>query len=233
MKIERLALFASPATFLVAAVLHPPHSASAESWLASASTGGPRFYLAHLLFLAGAVALIPASREMAHLLAMAGVRRGRTAATLTTVGALGLANLVGMDFLVWRMAHAAADRSELLLLLRDAATNPAVIGPASALLVLLVAGTTLFAVELRRAELIGGAAAALLAMGPPLYFVLPVKPVSIAGAAFLLLGLAAVARAPSDQRRKVSEAALPAAGRIRVGAPLPLARPRPARGDAA
>jgi hypothetical protein len=233
MKLKRWALLASPATFLLAAILHPPHSASAESWLASASTAGPRFYLAHLLFLAGAVALIPASRGMADLLAMVGVHRGRSAATLTTVGALGLANLVGMDFLLWRMAQGATDRSELLVLLRDAASNPAVIGPASALLVLLVAGTTLFAIELRRAELIGGAAAALLGTGPMLYFVLPVKPVSIAGAAFLLLGLAAVARAPSDQGRKVSDAALPAAARTRVRVPVPLARPRPARGNAA
>jgi hypothetical protein len=232
MKIKRWALLASPATLLLAAILHPPHSASAESWLAAASTGGPRFYLAHLLFLAGAVAIIPASWGMAELLARVGVHRGRSAAILTTLGALGLANLVGMDFLVWRMAHTAPDRSELLVLLRDAANNPAVIGPASALLALLVVGTTMFAIELRRADLIGGLAAALLGTGPTLYFVLPVKPVSIAGAGFLLFGLAAVARASSDQGRRVSDAALPAAGRTHVRAPLPLARPRPARGDA-
>jgi hypothetical protein len=231
MKIKRWALLVSPATLLLAAILHPPHSASAESWLAAASTGGPRFYLAHLLFLAGAVAIIPASWGMADLLAGVGVDRGRSAAILTTLGALGLANLVGMDFLVWRMAHTAPDRSELLVMLRDAADNPALIGPASALLALLVVGTTMFAIELRRADLIGGRAAALLGTGPMLYFVLPVKPVSIAGAAFLLLGLVAVTRASSDQGRRVSDVAPAGGAHVRV--PVPLARPRPARSGAA
>ena len=198
MKITRLALVASPAAFLLAAVIHPPHAGDAGSWLDAASTGGGRFYLAHLLFLVGAVALVPAAWGMADLLAKSGVRRGRLAAILVGLGALGLVNLVGMDFLVWRLAESSIERSEMLAFLEDAVTNPAVIGPASALLGLLIAGNVLFAADLHRAKLIGAAPAALLATGPLLYFVLPVKPVSVTGAVFLLVGLTSVARACAE-----------------------------------
>jgi hypothetical protein len=84
MKITRFALLASPAAFLLAAVIHPPHAGHAASWLGAAETGGDLFYLAHLLFLVGAVALFPAAWGMADLLAKRGVRRGRLAVGLAS-----------------------------------------------------------------------------------------------------------------------------------------------------
>lgn len=214
MKVTRLALVASSAAFLLAAVIHPPHAGDAESWLTAAEVGGARFYVAHLLFLIGAVALIPAAWGMAELLASRGAVRGRLAAILTGIGALGLVNLVGMDFLVWRLAESRIARSEMLAFLEEAAISPAVMGPAAALLVLLVAGIALFAMELHRAKVIGAAPAALIATGPVLYFALPVKPVSLVGAVFLLVGLICVARARSESSRTSER--IPGGGRIEM-----------------
>jgi hypothetical protein len=190
-----IAVLGAPAVLLVAAVLHPPHGASAESWLAASSTGGVRFYLAHLLFLVGVVLLVPAARGMAAALPAERARRGALAATLTVWGALGVANLVGMDFLVWRMANGGADRSQMLVVLQDIATNPAVMGPAFALVGMLGLGWALLATELRRAGVIATVPAALIAGGPLLYFALPVKPLSVVGAVLLLAGMGSVSRA--------------------------------------
>jgi hypothetical protein len=187
-----IAILGAPAALLLAAVLHPPHGASAESWLAASSTGGVRFYLAHLLFLVGAVLLVPAARGMAAALPAERAHRGGLAATLTALGALGIANLVGMDFLVWRMANGGADQSEMLVVLRDIATNPAVMGPAFALTGLGGLGVALLATELRRAGVIATVPAALIAAGPLLYFALPLKPLSVVGALLLLAGMCSV-----------------------------------------
>jgi hypothetical protein len=224
MRIGRIALVASPAAFLAAAVLHPPHGADAESWLASATAGATRFYVAHLLFLVGAVALVPAAWEMARRLGSRGAGRGRLAAILTTLGALGLATLVGMDFLVWRLAQSTLGQQEMLGFLDDAATNPAVMAPAGALLGLGVAGIVLLVIELRRAALVAPSAAILIGSGPVLLFALPLKPLSILGGALLLAGLASLTRSPSGGRRG-------AAGRR--FAPAPGSDPLPARGETA
>jgi hypothetical protein len=190
-----IAVLGAPAALLVAAVLHPPPGASAESWLAASSTGGVRFYLAHLLFLVGAVLVVPAARGMAAALPAERAPCGALAATLTVWGALGVANLVGMDFFVWRMANGDADQSQMLVVLQDIATNPAVMGPAFALMGMLGLGVALLAMELRRAGVIATAPAALIAGGPLLYFALPVKPLSVAGAVLLLAGMGSVSRA--------------------------------------
>ncbi len=224
MRIARITLVASPAAFLAAAILHPPHGADAESWLSSATVGGMRFYLAHLLFLVGAVALVPAAWEMAGQLGSRDARRGRLAATLTTLGGLGLATLVGMDFLVWRLAQSTLGHQEMLGLLDDAATNPAVMAPAGALLGLGVAGILLLAVELHRAALLSPPSAILIGTAPLLLFVLPLKPVSILGGILLLVGLASLARSPSAGRRR--------AAKPKFGAP-PGSEPLPAAGEAA
>jgi hypothetical protein len=224
MRIGRIALVASPAAFLAAAILHPPHGADAESWLASATAGGMRFYLAHLLFLVAAVALVPAAWEMARQLGSRGAGRGRLAAILTTLGGLGLATLVGMDFLVWRLAESTLGHEEMLGFLDDATTNPALIAPAGALLALGVAGIVLLAIELRRAALVAPPAAILIGTGPLLLFVLPLKPVSVFGGGLLLAGLCSLARSPSGGERR-------AVGR-RV-APRPGSNPLPAPGETA
>jgi hypothetical protein len=214
MRIGRIALVASPAAFLAAAILHPPHGADAESWLASATAGGMRFYLAHLLFLVGAVALVPAAWEMARQIGSRGAGRGRLAAILTTLGGLGLATLVGMDFLVWRLAQSTLGHEEMLGFLDDAATDPAVMAPAGALLGLGLAGILLLAIELRRAALIAPPVAILLGTGPLLLFVLPLKPVSIVGGCLLLTGLASLTRSPSGGPRRAAEPRFaPAPGR--------------------
>jgi hypothetical protein len=224
MRIGRIALVASPAAFLVAAVLHPPHGADAESWLASATVGGTRFYIAHLLFLVGAVALVPAAWEMARRLAGGGAGRGPLAAILTTLGALGLATLVGMDFLVWLLAESAFGRRELLAFLDDALANPALTVPAGGLLGLGVAGIVMFAIELHRTRLVGPPAAIQIAVGALLLFLLPLKPVSIIGGCLLLAGLAPLARSPSGGARWAAGPRF---------APASGSDPLPARGEAA
>jgi len=204
MRIGRIALVASPAAFLAGAILHPPHAADAESWLSSATAGATRFYLAHLLFLVGAVALVPAAWEMAHGLDSRGARTGRLAAILTTAGALGLATLVGMDFLVWRLARSTLGQQQMLGLLDDAASNPAVMAPAGVLLGLGVAGILLLAIELRRAALVAPPAATLIGTGPLLLFVLPLKPVSMLGGCLLLAGLASLTRSPAGGAQRTA-----------------------------
>jgi hypothetical protein len=201
MKIGRITLVASPAAFLAAALLHPPHGADADSWLASATAGGVGFYLAHLLFLLGAVTLVPAVWEIEHQIGTRGAGRGRLAAILTTLGGLGLATLVGMDFLVWQLAKSTLAHEEMLGFLDDAATNPALIAPASALLGLGVAGILLLAIELHRAAFIALPAAILIGTGPLLLFVLPLKPVSIFGGCLLLAGLTSLTRSPCGGKR--------------------------------
>jgi hypothetical protein len=198
-------LLFGPTVLLVASMVHPPHGIAGDSWFAAASAGSVRFYLVHLLFLAAAVAVIPAAAVMADILRAAGVRRNRAAATLTSVGALGIAAFVGTDLFVWRMAHGAANRSEMLVFLRDAASSPAVVGPMAVLMAAVALGAALFAIQLWRAKAIGVAPAAMVAVGP-LLFVLPVKAVSIAGAVSLVVGLAAVARAPDTQKQTAAEA---------------------------
>ena len=224
MGIGRITLVASPAAFLAAAILHPPHGADAESWLTSATAGGVRFYLAHLLILLGAVALVPAAWGVAHQLGSRGTGRGRLAAILTTLGALGLATLVGMDFLVWRLAQSTLSHQETLRLLDDAATNPALIAPASALLGLGVAGILLLAIELHRAALVAPPAAILIGTGPLLLFVLPLKPVSILGGCLLLAGLTSLTRSPSGAARRAAGPTF---------APAPGSDPWPTPGEAA
>jgi hypothetical protein len=199
-------LLAGPTVLLAASVVHPPHGLDGDSWFAAASAASVRFYLVHVLFLAAAVAVIPAAEVMADILRAAGVRRNRAAATLTSVGALGIAAFVGTDLFVWRMAHGAANRSEMLVFLRDAASSPAVVGPMAVLMAAVALGAALFAIQLWRAKAIGVAPAAMVVVGPLLFGVLPVKAVSVAGAVSLLVGLAAVARAADAQKQTAAEA---------------------------
>jgi hypothetical protein len=208
---------------LPAAVLHPPHDASAQSWLAAAATGDVRFYLAHLLFLVGVVLLVPAVRAMAAALPAERAHRGRLAVTFTTLGALGIANLVGMDFLVWRMASGAGDQAEMLAVLQDAATNPAVMGPAVALAGMLALGFALLGVELWRAGVTATAPAALIAGAPLLFFALPLKPLSVAGGVLGLAGMVLQIKPELGDTTWNGRSSIPGPGRIRSA----LSRPMP------
>ncbi|HEX2111973.1 MAG TPA: hypothetical protein VHF67_10515, partial [Gaiellaceae bacterium] len=110
------------------------------------------------------------------------------------------------DLFVWRMAHGAANRSEMLVFLRDAASSPAVVGPMAVLMAAVALGAALFAIQLWRAKAIGVAPAAMVVVGPLLFGVLSVKAVSVAGAVSLLVGLASIARAGDAQKQTAAEA---------------------------
>lgn len=214
-------LLVGPTVLVAASIIHPPHGLDGDSWLQAASAGSLRFYLVHLLFLVAAISLIPAADAMGDILRAAGVRRHRAAATLTTAGALGVAAFVGTDLFVWRMAHGAAERSEMLVFLRDAASSPAVVVPMAALMAAVALGAALFAMQLWRAGALRGVPAALLAVGPLLFGVLPIKPVSVAGAVCLLVGAAAVARGRRRPTAIAPQHAFPPAERTALATPPP------------
>jgi hypothetical protein len=189
-----LALIAAPLLILAAMIIHEPHGTDAASWLESAEAGRTRFYLAHLLFLAAAVALVPVALGLADLV----VERERTLARLgcglTLLGIAGLCLLVGMDLFLWQLvADPAMESREALRAVERVTASVGINAPIAVLLAGLPTGFALLALGLYRTQAAKLWSALASALAVPVTFGgLPLGWLSIVGAVVATAGMGSV-----------------------------------------
>ena len=189
-----LAMIAAPLLILAAMIIHTPHGADAASWLESAEAGRTRFYLAHLLFLATAVALVPVALGLADLV----VERERTLARLgrglALLGIAGLCVLVGMDLFLWQLvADPAMESRDALRAVERVTTSVGINAPIAVLLAGLPLGFALLALGLYRTHATRLWSALAIALAVPVTFGgLPLGWLAIVGAVVATAGMGSV-----------------------------------------
>jgi hypothetical protein len=221
-----VALIVAPLLILAAMIIHHPHGVDGASWLESAQAGPARFYLAHLLFLATAVALVPVALGLADLL----VARERTLARLGQIlslfGIAGFCVLVGLDLFLWQLATDPSVSSEATASAAERVTASVAISvPIGVLVAGMPAGFALLAIGLYRTGMASPWSALAIALAVPVAFAgLPLGWLAVAGAALGTAGMSSVGR--QLLRRSAGSVDLTIAGRPRRGLTDPV------RGDA-
>ena len=177
-------MIAAPLLILAAMIIHEPHGTDAASWLESTEAGRTRFYLAHLLFLATAVALMPVALGLADLV----VERERTLARLgcglAFLGIAGLCVLVGMDLFLWQLvADPAMESRDALGAVERVTASVGINAPIAVLVAGLPLGFAVLALALYRTHSVPSWSALGIALAVPLTFgSLPLGWLAIVGA---------------------------------------------------
>ena len=187
-------MIASSLLILTAMVIHTPHGVDAASWLASAEAGHTRFYIAHVLFLATAAALVPATLGFCNLIIDSEPRLARIGRDLALLGTVGLGSLVGLDLFLWNLVSAVG-HVEALKVVELVSTSVGVNTPAVLLVSGLPAGFALLAIGAYRAHATTKPTAWAIAVSVPVTFLgLPLGWLSIVAAAVAVAAMGSVAR---------------------------------------
>jgi hypothetical protein len=189
-----LAMIVAPLLILAAMIVHHPHGVDGASWLESVQAGRPRFYLAHLLFLATAAALVPVALGLAELLMEREPTLARVGRILALFGIAGFCVLVGLDLFLWQLVADASMSSEATANAAERVTGSVGINvPIGVLVAGMPAGFALLALGLLRTGTASPWSALAIAIAIPLAFAgLPLGWLAIAGAAVGTAGMGSV-----------------------------------------
>ena len=194
----------APLLLLVSVVIHPETGTEASSTIAAAAENPDAWYIAHLLALISLVLAVPAVLGLMHMLREREVAMGHLGGGLGLLGILAFVGIVALDgFAGWQAA--VGDRAEMVALFDRLYETAGVAIPFYAMSFAFTLGMLFLAYGLYRARFVQpwmamflGISAILLAVG----FVTAGELVTIAGAAFLLVGLGSIGRmvlAESDE----------------------------------
>jgi hypothetical protein len=189
-----LAMIVAPLLILAGMVVHHPHGVDAASWLESAEAGRTGFYVAHLLFLASAAALVPVALGLADLLIDRERTLARAGRALALLGIAGFCVLVGLDLFLWQLVADASMSSEATASAAERVTGSVGINvPIGVLVAGMPAGFALLALGLFRTGTASQSSALAIALAVPLSFGgLPLGWLAIAGAAIGTAGMGSV-----------------------------------------
>jgi hypothetical protein len=189
-----LAMIVAPLLILAAMVIHHPHGVDAASWLESAEAGRTRFYVAHLLFLATAAALVPVALGLADLIPERERTLARLGRGLALLGIAGLCVLVGMDLFLWQLVADPSMQSEDVIRAVERVTaSVGINAPIAVLAAGLPSGFAALALGLYRTRAVPRWSALAIALAVPITFgVLPLGWLAIAGAVVATAGMGSV-----------------------------------------
>ncbi|MEK6230050.1 MAG: hypothetical protein AABM31_12105 [Actinomycetota bacterium] len=103
---------------------------------------------------------------------------------------MGLAALVGTDFVVWQMAHLPADPTQMAAVSPRLDDSPAILAPLFGMSAALGLGGVLLGLAVGRAGVLPGWAALALALGPATWLAaVPSSALAIAAAVCVLAGM--------------------------------------------
>jgi hypothetical protein len=189
-----LAMIVAPLLILAAMIVHEPHGMDAASWFESTEAGRTRFYVAHLLFLATAAALVPVALGLADLIPERERTLARLGRGLALLGIAGLCVLVGMDFFLWQLvADPSLQPAEVLSTVERVTTSVGINAPIAVLVAGLPSGFAVLALGLYRTRAVPRWSALAIALAVPTTFgVLPLGWLAIAGAIVATVGMGSV-----------------------------------------
>lgn len=195
---ERLgaaALVLAPLVVLVAALVHPTETSDAGRQIAVVAGALNRWYVAHLLYIAGFALLVPATLALGRRLRPAAPRLELWGTGLAVVGLFSSAGIVAVEgFGGWQLAQ-IADRAAAADALDRIGHSAGIVIPFGIVGLAFPVGLIVLAVGLARTRATAawtawvlGASAVLVAVG----LAGAVQPVLIAGLAGLVVAMAAV-----------------------------------------
>jgi hypothetical protein len=189
-----LCMVLSPLFLLAAVVIHPGSEASPSAQLGIVAANQDTWYLAHVLALVALVLAVPAVLGFMHMLREREVAFGHLGGALALLGILAWTGLTAMELVVWQMVKGGADMAQMSALLERMNEATGIVVPFFAIGFALAIGLVVLAAGLFRARAIPTWAATCLAVGVVVLYagILAMSlPVSIVGAAVLLVGEAA------------------------------------------
>lgn len=198
--VTTLMLLAGPLVLLVGTILHPPHgglgspSWLAQQWLGAAVRGPARFYVSHVVLLAGLGLIVPALLWLADAAAVHTPGLAMAGRFLSLAGAIGTGSLGGVDLVVWRMGQ-SSHAPEMASLMRDMTGSPGLMGPVVLLTTALGVGLAVLVVALRRAGIVSLRSSAVSVVGVAVWVGgLSVAVLAVLGASLILIGFSGLAK---------------------------------------
>lgn len=135
-----------PLVMAIGDLLHPTETAEVSDQVSIVVAHATRWYLAHLLLLAGLVLAVPGLLTLSEIAAARGPRVGYAARLLLMVGAAGVSAVFVAEMLAGRLASTAgAAATEDLL---DVMFSGPIAGPMTPIMLSLFVGTAVLAVPL-------------------------------------------------------------------------------------
>ena len=111
-RVAGAAMVIAPLIAVLAEVLHAKVETEASKQLTAVAQSTDRWYAAHLLILLMLALLVPAFLGLVHLLRERSAALGNAGLITFVPGLVGVAAVVGAEFVLWKMAQ-AANRQEI------------------------------------------------------------------------------------------------------------------------
>ena len=167
-RVAGIAMVLAPLLAVLAETLHAKVETDATKQLAGVAKSTDRWYAAHLLVLVMLMLLVPAFLGLVHLLRESSPALGNTGLVFFVPGVIGVAAVVGAEFVLWKMAQ-AANREEMVALAKSVNES------AGFFVVLLFAllfpiAWLLVGIGLYRSRAVATWSAALIALAQPVGF---------------------------------------------------------------
>jgi len=186
----------APVLLLAGTVFHPERDRNEAAYFANMAKDLDAQLTSHLLVLGALVLAIPVVMGLMHMLREREVALGHFGGGLAMLGLVAGVGLVAIEIVMWQMG-AQPDRAAMTTLVREvfeatAIQVPFVIGSAA-----FAVGMALLGAGLYRARACRSWTAALVGLGPVVLAIgayVASGPVTIVGAAFLLVGLFTLGR---------------------------------------
>lgn len=216
-RIAGAAMVIAPLIAILAETLHAKVETEASKQLTAVAQNADRWYAAHLLILLMLALLVPAFLGLVHLLRESLPALGNASLIAFVPGLVGIAAIVGAEFVLWKMAQ-AANREEMVALAKSVNESPGFFVIVLLALLFPIAWL-LVGIGLYRGRAVARWSAVLVAVAQPLGFAAELagapKAVAVAAQIVFAVGLIAI----GIQVLRLSDADWD---------PGPVVRPRPA-----